>query len=119
MNRNLITVKFFEAVQLKYSAMGTPRWKFRGITDDGELLWFQTASTSSSAYRYNLNRVRAADILAVECHWTKGGKLIADHWRVGWDPDDEYWAELAREREAAKLNEAAMPAQANSRRRAI
>lgn len=118
MDRRLITVQYFGAIQLKHSTKGTPRWKFRGITDDGEFLWFQTAGNSSSAYSCNFNNLGNC-VLTVECHWTDGGKLIADHWRVGWDPDDRYWAELAAELEAAKLAGAAMPAQAHSQRRAI
>ncbi len=116
MNQYISTVRFVGAIQLKHSSKGTPRWKFHGISRDGELLSFQTASNSSSAYSCNLNSVGKSDSLLVEFHMTKTDKLIASHWILESDFDNPYWATLLAEGEAMQRAHAA---KADNQRRSI
>lgn len=116
MNQYISTVKFVSAIQLKHSAKGTPRWKFYGITRNGEIFSFQTASNSSSAYRCNLNSVGKNDILLVVFHMTKTDKLIASHWILTGDLDHPYWATLLAEAGAIQSSHAA---KADNQRRSI
>lgn len=66
--------------QLPYSVNGNPRWRFKGIADDGRLLTFKTAGYASSGYSCNMNCLKVGDRLNVEYHETSTGVRVADCW---------------------------------------
>ena len=73
--------------QLTHSVHGNPRWRLKGIADDGRILTFKTSGYASSGYRCNMNCLKVRDRLKVKYHETSTGALIADGW------DDSHSAE--------------------------
>jgi len=66
--------------QLTHSVNGNPRWQFSAETDDGQMWNFKTASSASSAFGCNLNRLENGDLILARYHQTAAGTLIVDKW---------------------------------------